>query len=224
MQNIKAFTFVELIVTITIISLISFSWVFYFHDFIWKQEINIHINSLENTIKELNNNVRKHEIFDYTIVLDKNSSWYTVTKNNVWINNHLETSFDTINNNWTLLLNPPNWDIWELKIYKAHKKINQLTKNWSDTINIILEDDTTIISTLSWSKLNTVSFQYLNPLDINDNIVILDILDSMMNSYNSLEIENKNWKIKYLDNSNELSTPIIILFEKNWIENKLELN
>jgi prepilin-type N-terminal cleavage/methylation domain-containing protein len=225
MRNIKAFTFIELIVTITIISLISFTWVFYFHDFIWKQEINIHINSFENTLKELNNDIKKHNIFDYTILLDKNSSWYIISKNEIWISNKLAASFDSINNNWNISINPASWDIWELRVYKANKKINQITKNWSDIINITLKDDTSIVSTLSWSKLNTVSFKYLNSLNIDDNIKILDILDSTGSvSYDWLTIENINWKIRYINNSNELTTPLIILFEKNWIENKLELN
>jgi hypothetical protein len=74
--------------------------------------------------------------------------------------------------------------------------------------------------------LNTVSFNFLNNIDYSKtkNIYILDILDSSMVSYNSLSIENINWKIKYLNNSTELTKPMIILFEKNWIEDRLELN
>ncbi len=221
-----AFTLVEIIVSITIIALISASWVFYFHDFIWKQEIAIHINDFQNNISKLNNDVKNHNIFDYVINFDKNSHWYTISKNNIWSDYLQNVQFDTINNNWSVSILPSINNIWEIKIYSWNKKIDQVTRNWTDIINIDIDKDTIINWFLSWSTLNTVSFNFLNNIDYSKtkNIYILDILDSSMVSYNSLSIENINWKIKYLNNSTELTKPMIILFEKNWIEDRLELN
>jgi hypothetical protein len=221
-----AFTFVEIIVSITIISLISASWVFYFHDFIWKQEISVHINEFQNKISQLNNDVKKHNIFDYVITFDKNSHWYIISENNIWTDYLQDVQFDTINNNWNISIVPSISDIWEIKIYSWNKKIDQITRNWADIIKLDINKDTRINWVLSWSTLNTLSFNYFNNIDYSQtkNIYILDILDSSMVSYNSLSIENINWKIKYLNNSTELIKPMIILFEKNWIEDRLELN
>jgi prepilin-type N-terminal cleavage/methylation domain-containing protein len=222
----KAFTFVEIIVTITIIALISSSWVFYFHDFIWKQEISIHINNFQNKISELNNDVKKHNTFDYIINFDKNSHWYTISENNIWTDYLQDVQFDTISNNWSVSVLPATNDIWEIKIYSWNKKIDEITRNWTDVINIDINKDTKINWVLSWSTLNNISFNFFNNIDYSKtkNIYILDILDNTMTSYNSLTIENINWNIRYLHNSNELTKPIIILFEKNWIEDRLELN
>jgi len=224
MYKKQAFTFIELVVSITIIAIISFSGVFYFNDFIWRQEISIYVNNFEQNIKELNNNVKKQEIFDYTLELHKNSAWFTISKNNIWWNHLQNYIFDTQNKTWNITIQPSTSEIWEIKIYDWIKKINQLTKNWLESLELNINNNTTILSSLSWSQLNTVIFQYLNNQNINESVTILDILDNSMTSYDSLIIENISWKIKYIYNWSELSTPIIILFDKNWIEDKLELN
>lgn len=226
MYKNKAFTFVEIIVSITIISLISVSWVFYFNDFIWKQDMSIHINNFENTIQELNYNIKQHKIFDYKLHFKKNTSWYTISQNNIWVDYYQEFSFDTINNNWTINIIPSTADIWEIKIYKWKKKTDEITKNWSELVNFNIDDNITIVWTLSWSTLNTLNFIYFDNMNwkIDKNLLILDILDNISISQNSLTIQNINWNKQYYNNWLLLNKPITIIFEKNWIEDKLVLN
>jgi hypothetical protein len=225
MKNIKGFTFIELVVSITIITLIWTSWMFYFHDFIWKQELSTHIRSFKKVISELDYKIKKQEIFDYSIQLNKSTYWYTVSQNNIGSDYIQEAIFDTLNNSWSINIIQDTSDIWEIKVYQWIKKIEQLTRNWWDTINLELNKNTFINSSLSWSKLNSLSFNYF----LNNNEVksfnILDILDSNMNSYNSLEIKNISWDKTYSHNSSQINNlPIIILFEQNWIEDRLEIN
>lgn len=225
MKNIKGFTFIELIVSITIITLIWTSGMFYFHDFIWKQELSIHIKSFKNTLSELDYKVKNQDIFDYTIDLNKNTYWYTISQNEIGSNYLQETNFDTLNNSWTVNIIQNTSDIWEIKVYQWMKKIEQITRNWSDVVSLELNKNTFIKSSLSGSKLNLISFNYfLNDSKIKT-FTVLDILDSNMNSYNSLKIKNISWKKTYFHNSSQINNlPIIILFEQNWIEDRLELN
>lgn len=221
----KAFTFIEIIVTITIISLISISGTFYFHDFIWKQELVIYMDKFNSTYKELNNEVKIQKIFDYTLNIQRHSYWYTVSKNNIWVQNIQVAIFDTQNNSWSISLKPVVNNIWEIKFYKGIKKIEQITKNGLDIVTFNVDDFSTIQSSLSWSTLNTLSFYYLNNLDPwEKDVYILDIIDSNNISQNSLTIENINWKKTFYNNLTPLNSPIYILFEKNWIEDRLILN
>lgn len=228
MNYLKAFTFVEIIVSITIISLISVSWIFYFNDFIGKQEIWIHIQSFKSTINNLDYKIKKQDIFDYNIFINKNSYWYTISENNIWTDYVQNIEFDTLNNSGSISINPADGEIWELKIYSNNKKSEQVTRNWTDTININIDKETRIQSSLSWSTLNTLTLKYYNEQDWNQSkeLYILDILDSTWtNSYDSLHIRNINGKKSYYDNLLQINNlPIIILFEQNWIEDKLELN
>ena len=221
----KAFTFIEIIVSITIISLISISGTFYFHDFIWKQELVVCIDAFNSTYKELNNDVKTQKIFDYKLDIQRNSYGYTVSKNNIWLENIQVPTFDTKNNSWSIYLNPADTNIWEIKFYKDLKKIEQITKNWSDNITFNIDDFSTIQSSLSWSPLNTLIFYYLNFLaPLEKDVYILDIIDNNGLSQDSLTIENINWKKIFYNNLIPLDSPIYLLFEKNWIEDRLILN
>ena len=224
MNKTKAFTFIELIVSVTIMAIIWTSGMFYFHEFIWKKELLTHLNSFENVIWDLDYQVKKQNIFDYQLKLEKNTFWYTISQNNIWTDFTQEAIFDSLNNSWSINITENSNEIWELKVYQWWKKIEQLTRNWSDNISIELEENTTITSSLSWSKLNTLSFIYFTQ-EKDDNFVILDILDNNMTSYDSLTIRNISGKKSYLYESSQINNlPIILLFEQNWIEERLELN
>lgn len=224
MNKTEAFTFIELIVSVTIMAIIWTSGMFYFHEFIWKKELLTHINSFENAIWELDYQVKKQDIFDYQLELEKNTFWYTISKNNIWTDFTQEAVFDSLNNSWSINIIENSSEIWEIKIYQSWKKADQITRNWSDSISIDVQKNTEIVSSLSWSKLNTLSLNYFE----NNNektFFILDILDNNMTSYDSLTIRNINGKKTYLHESSQVnSLPIILLFEQNWIEEKLELN
>ena len=156
--NLKSgFTFVELIVVISIISLLSVNSVFYFNDFIWKQELSYDISKLESTIKDLDADVKNQKSFDYNLNFKKNSYWYYISQNSIWNNIKQEVTFDTTSWISTINLNPSSLEIWEIKLYQWHKKIEQITKNWSENINIQINDTIHVLWTLSWSTLNKLS-------------------------------------------------------------------
>lgn len=222
----SGFTFVEIIVVVSIIAIISVNSVFYFHDFIWKQELSYDISQLETIINNLDTDVKNQKSFDYNLNFKKNSYWYSISQNSIWNNVKQEVTFDTIL--WTSLinLNPSSSEIWEIKIYEWYKKIEQLTKNWSENINIQVDDTIHILWTLSWSTLNKLSLSYF---DVNKeaetkSTFVLDIRDFSNISYNSLKIQNISGNKEYFFENSKLIAPVKIYFEKNWIESILELN
>lgn len=219
------FTFIEIIVSITIISLISISSTFYYFDFIWKQELIIYMNDFNKTYKTLNNKVKKQEIFDYTLSINKNSNWYIVSENKIGLDIIQIANFDTANNSWTIQLSPPLDDIWEIKFYDWQKKIKQITQSWLNEITFQIVNNSTIISSLSWSILNNINFYYLNNTNNSDNnISILDIIDNQWESHNFLNINNLNWNIIFNNNIKTINWPISILFQKNGINDTLIIN
>ena len=220
------FTFIELIVVMSIIALLSVNSVFYFHDFIWKQELSYDISQLDSLINTLDTNIKKQKSFDYTLTFDKNSYWYSVSQNTIWNNISQNATFDTVS--WTGIINltPSSTEIWEVKVYKWLKKIEHLTKNWSSSIEVKVEDTTHILWTLSWSTLNKITLWYF---DTNTNAelnhtLIVDIKDITETSYDSINIRNISGNKMYLFGTTKITPPIFITFEKNWIESILELN
>jgi prepilin-type N-terminal cleavage/methylation domain-containing protein len=67
---LKAFTLIELIIVITIITFITTSSVFYFLDFVKNQEIKQRIEVIENNIKQLDSDIKKYKIFDYELLFN----------------------------------------------------------------------------------------------------------------------------------------------------------
>jgi type II secretory pathway pseudopilin PulG len=70
MKNIKAFTFIELIVCVSIIMVTSVFAVSSFSDFLNGREGNIRVGQFSDYIKGLDNKVMNKDIFNYKIVLD----------------------------------------------------------------------------------------------------------------------------------------------------------
>lgn len=222
----SGFTLVELIVVISLIAIMSINSVFYFNDFIWKQELSYDLSQLENVINDLDKEINSQESFDYTLYFEKDSYGYSISQDTIWSDTLQQITFDTTTETWNVILIPSSWEIWEIKIYDWDKKINQLTKNWSESLELDIINDTSIISTLSWSTLNNLSLSYFDVDKETEikNTFILDILDKDMSSHTELTIQNISWNKVYYSSTQTLESPIYVIFEKNWIESQLEFN
>ncbi|MDA7494800.1 type II secretion system GspH family protein [Candidatus Gracilibacteria bacterium] len=226
MYKKNAFTFVEIIVSISIVSLIGFSGVFYFQDFIGKQNILTHIQQFENTIDELDNEIKKQEVFDYTIVINPESAGYLISKNNIGTEYKQSLTYNDNTQTGTLDIDPPVDNIWEMKIYENHKKSIHNTVSGLESIDVEMKENTRVVSVLSGAILNELQFNYFEREQINENtsIQIIDIQDNTNTSIDTLEIENISGRKNYSYNNIDLTTPIYIIFEYNGIEETLELN
>gem|GEM_PF-6246188 len=64
---IKAFTFIEILFVITIISFLSVSAVMYFHNFIDIKKLDSDLYMLKSSIEEFDIKVKNKEIYDYEL-------------------------------------------------------------------------------------------------------------------------------------------------------------
>jgi len=119
--ELLAFTLIELIVVISIITLISSTWIFYFLDFVQEQEISQKLYIVEDDIKQLDKQIKNYEILDYELQFNTTNTW---SKSYItYINN-----FDSENQELTITNTTWSWIIkaigsWSgiLRIYKKNK-------------------------------------------------------------------------------------------------------
>lgn len=192
---IKAFTLIELLVVITIIILISSSWVFYFLDFVKNKELNNKILLIQDDLENLEKEIKKYKISDYEAIFSISSTGYYIQNTNKiwwWIQ-----SLWSINQSWTWTITT-SW-IWTgtIKIFKDDKLFvykNIYRTIWYD-FNFNEWNKFKISWTLSWVVLNNIN---LNKFDNINSLELIKISDqkSWSTNYKNWVIENIWWKRK----------------------------
>ncbi len=228
--NRSAFTLIELIVVITIIVVITTSWVFYFLDFVKTQGIKQKLIIIEDNIKKLDKKVKNYEIFDYNLKFNTSSTWSKLYITSI-------NSFDTISQTLEIINSSWSWEIkvisatwtWTIKIYKNNKMFLYEEKDWlSDTyFNFNSSKNYKIESIHSWEILNEISLDYFSEENIYpDNNNFLELVeintkkDKSWNNYSSITITNIWWNKNIWNNENE----IFLFFENNWIESFIKID
>jgi len=94
---IKWFTLIELLVIISIIIVLSISWIFYFSKQIDSLEIQSKVDNIVDNIDKLDSQVKSKKILDYSLKIKKNSLGYIVSTNNLWLDyrQNINMDFDT---------------------------------------------------------------------------------------------------------------------------------
>jgi type II secretory pathway pseudopilin PulG len=93
-KNKIAFTMIELIVVTSIMVLLTTSSVFYFFDFTDNRELIIQVDILEDSVADLNKQVKNFEISDYDLYFTAGLNYYTGSINNLGTNNLVGLSLD----------------------------------------------------------------------------------------------------------------------------------
>ena len=231
MNNInKAFTLIELIVVISIITIISSSGVFYFLDFIKAQEISQKISIIEDDFNDLDKQIKDYKIFDYELIFNTSNTWsksYTT-----YINN-----FDTVNqilqitnNTWSWIITT-KWTTWSwiIKIYKKNKlfvskEINRANPYYFDFNETYSYK---ITWTQSWEILNEIQLNYFSEDNIhpenNDNLELVRISETeTWNDLWNIIIQNI-WGNKIIKEWSNEYNEIYLFFENNWIEKFIKI-
>jgi prepilin-type N-terminal cleavage/methylation domain-containing protein len=231
---IKAFTLIELIIVIAIITLISSAWIFYFLDFIKEQEISQKLYIIEDDLEKLDKNVKDYNIFDYELLFNTSNTW---SKLYVTYINNFDTKQQKINittSSWSWVITTyPNTGSWIIKIYKNEKlflnneinRINNFSFSFNETPNY------KITWTLSWEILNDIHINYFSEDNImlkkNNNLVLASIYiaeNKSWSSYNYLKITNIWWIKKFYNNTTEIiSDEIFLFFDNNWKEKFIKI-
>lgn len=166
----KAFTLIELIIVISIITLLSSSSVFYFFDFVENKKINEMLLLIEDDFQELDKKVKNYEIFDYEIILDTESwSKYYISNINTFDSKKQELEI-TDNSSWSWIIKtiPASWS-WIIKIYKKHKLtfVDQINRTTNFEYNFLESPKYKIVWSLSWEILNNIELNYFSENNIN---------------------------------------------------------
>ena len=233
-MNKKAFTFIELVVVITIIILISSSWVIYFFRQVSSLKLASEIEKLVNIVDKLDSEVDSRKILDYSINIgtSTNKLGFFYTTNNLWLDyrQELNMNFDTWT--WILSTNLSTWNNYTFKIYSWIKFQWKNIIDSSDTYeyNFLENINYKIIWTLSWSVLNNIYINYYssdNLIQDNENKLELININSKSDktwiSYNSLEIKNLNWKKSIIPDWWSDISKIYLFFEREWVEKFVEI-
>ncbi len=225
----KAFTLIELLIVITIITLISSSWIIYFFKQVSSLKIASEIEKVVDIVDNLNSKVDTKKILDYEIIIKKSDKyWLIYSTNNLWLDNKqsLILDFET----WTWIITSNSGTV--LKIYSGIKfqesKIIDSTLNYN--YNFLKNINSKILATYSWNTLNNIYINYYSPDNIiynNENKLELIDINSSSNKtwtwYNSVEIKNLNWKKSIIWDSSDNLTEIYLFFEREWVEKFIEI-
>lgn len=229
----KAFTLIELLVVITIIVLMSASWIFYFLDFVQEQEISQKLLIIEDDIEQLDKEVKNYKILDYELIFNTSN---TLNKSYIeYINN-----FDTINQklliddiSWTWTIKAINTWTWIIKIYKKDKLFVSKSIDRGVDYNFSFNDSTSykITWTFSWETLNEIILNYFSEDNLypeKNNILELININSKEDktgaSYTNIKITNIWWNKKFYNNTVEIITnEIYLFFENNWKEKFIKI-
>lgn len=205
MQN-KWFTFIELLIVITIIWIVWIFSVWSFVNFYKNKEFISKINNLEIFLKKEDLKVKNKEIFDYEIKFEKSSSFFVVYedifeekglklnfKNNSQIslkaNNELENILDNkkiitdIYKNWRF--------IKQIKLEKNNLKIDY-KENTEDKREKLIEENKNYEFKFYLENKEKLNNLIINKFDLEENLLLKDISDSKdkINSFNNLKIIN----------------------------------
>lgn len=216
-KNKKWFSFIEIIIVCSILSITAVSWSYYFNNFLQKQEVNIYTNNLEQHITKLDNLVKNNEIYDYQIQL---FDWYiSILKNTSWTQKYLQ--FTETQNGWNYSIeNGLPEDIINYKLYKWIKKIEDWNISWDSIISVEKWNNYILEAQIENQNINSAEIFIF---DDNNQLEIYTIVDNNDNEVNSLLIENYWGNKIYKNNSNWdiLDTPIEITFDLHGYENTL---
>ena len=208
MKKIKAFTFIELMIVISILAILSVAWIMSFGDKIDSLKANSILSEISWNIWDLDNKVSNKQIFDYEIIFEKDKNYYQINEN--IFDTDYQLKLDSIDNN-ILNLKINNWlNSWSgtIKIYQWYKFEKQDTKNWDKTFtgSFLENKNYRVTWTYSWSILNNLEINnYWN------NFILIKIDPNIWPDLNKINIKNILWK-KQFWNSDSINK-IVLTFE-----------
>ncbi len=224
-----AFTLIELIVVISIITLISSTWIFYFLDFVQEQEINGKLYIVEDEIKQLDKKIKNYEILDYELVFNTTSTW---SKSYItYINNFDSENQELIitNTTWSWIIKAINSWSWVIQIYKKNKLYVKKMIDRSIDYNYDFDDSQNykITWTFSWKTINNIIFNYFTEDNLypekNNLLELIKISNTESGSdLWNITITNIWWNKTITDWSNKYNE-IYLLFENNWKEKFIKI-
>ncbi len=206
MKDKQAFTFIEILISVTIVALVSAVSISSFSSFFSKQQSNTVSKRVDLIIKNLDAQVMGSKISWYSLEF---ASWATFLKaeiNN--LNNKYKIYLDPFSYStltWTVYTNNISTDTWNFYILYDGIIKETFERNWSwDIVNLDISrygswKDVELYSNISWSATNKFIFYNLWALkDWDEGLVGVNIksFSWYIDNNSRLYIENKQWDRK----------------------------
>ncbi len=225
----KWFTLTELLVVISIMTII-WIWAFSsFWNFLEKYSLKNDISLVKQKIDFLDTKIKNNDLFDYRVVFKRWRNWFYYYENyNFWDKKQDLKNIDF--KNWTWSFYIPSWtSTWILfyNIYLDNKLVEKdiLKAKKIKEFNFKKHQKVFIKSFLNWERLDNINIIYFweKKSIKKSNIILKDIKCSSSSiNNNKLIIENIWWNKKFFYNSNNCSNPELI-FEDNGEKINLKL-
>jgi len=227
-MNKKAFTLIELLIVISIITILTSSGVIYFFRQVSSIKLSSEIEKIVDIVDNLDSEIDNKKVLDYSLYISKNSFWFTWSINNLWLDNrqNINMNFET----WTWIMSSNSWTILSIYSWIKFQKNYTIDSWWQYEFNFWNNTDWKILANYSWSTLNNLEIFYYSP----DNLIInnenkLELVwinsksDKAWTNYNFIIIKNLNWKKIITSNWNNNFDKIYLFFEREWVEKFIEI-
>lgn len=192
------FTFIEIIVVVVILSIISWVSISSFYRSFEKQSLINEINLFSNLIRDYDKDLWNW-ITDYSFYI---STWsfYYYTLNNLY--KPVTQSITFSSNTWTIKTNDIIKNDLNLTIYFNDKKLDtlSLSSTWTYVYNVWNKWKYEFSSYISGTLLNTIYVDYFTKTDIKKTIELTEIKDQSWNIYTWVIIKNNLSKNKVFTN------------------------
>nr|MDD3720183.1 type II secretion system protein [Candidatus Gracilibacteria bacterium] len=228
----KAFTLIEILFVITIISFISVASISYFRNFVDSKKLDGDIFLIKSSFDNLENKVKNKEIYDYEISFS--GRLYDLYKQNQIVNSY-NTNFELNEDSKIFSMNTTltYTGAWNIKIYSGDKIINNIVLNQSGTVFTGVMDlyknyevKSYVNSLENIFGINFFSEDNLNSSGITTNFTEANTKEdkSGLRTQN-LIIKNINNKIEFYSGSSLWDTPnVYLFFEKAGLEKSIKIS
>lgn len=225
----KAFTLIELLIVVTIITLLTSSWVIYFFRQVSSLKITSEIEKVIDVIERLDSKINTKKILDYSIIIKKSDKyWFTYSTNNLWLDNKQSLNLDF--KTWTGTITSNSGTVLNIYSWIKFQKSEIINSSWEYKYNFLKNINSKILANYSGSTLNNIYINYYSPDNIIENnenklelIWIYNNFNKTWTWYSSVEIKNLNWKKSIEWNSWWELDKIYLFFEREWIEKFIEI-
>jgi len=227
----KAFTLIELLVVTSIIIIITASGTIYFFKFLDSTSIKSNIVAVKDNIDSFDIKIKDYIIFDYELVFNSWSLWYTYKINNFDISYSQDLVLDFTTWTWIIKTNVNSTgSIRLLKIYKKNKLFLERVLDSNDIYTWSFNDSSSykIKWTLSWETLNEIGIKYYiedNIIKWNNHYLTLDIISENNNKTSPcdyLKIKNIWWKKSIYCWWTKVNN-VYMFFSQNGVEQFIEI-
>lgn len=222
-KNNLGFTFVEILVVVAILAIVSWVSISSFNKGFERQSFSSELNIFKNLITYFDKDIGTN-LTDYTIYLSTWSFYYYYT-NNLYKSTTQSISFSSFT--WTIKTNDIVKNDIDLSIYFNNKKVNtvSISSTWSYVYNVSNKWKYEFKSYIWDSFLNSIFVEYFTKTDIKKPIDLTTIIDWSWNTYTWVIIKNDLWwkKVFTTFSGQLINSDINLIFEGNSLKDTLKL-